>query len=53
MNPKRAVIIGYDAVSPLGVDLVPNEVRRQDYHLFLSNAFGFGGTNCCVVFKGV
>ncbi len=20
---------------------------------FLSNAFGFGGTNCCVIFKGV
>lgn len=35
------------------VDVVPNEVRRQDYHLFLSNAFGFGGTNCCVAFKGV
>jgi len=35
------------------VDVVPNEVRDQDYHLLLSNAFGFGGTNCCVVFKGV
>jgi len=35
------------------VDVVPNEVRKQDYHLFLSNAFGFGGTNCCVVFKGI
>jgi len=35
------------------VDVVPNEVRRQDYQLFLSNAFGFGGTNCCIVFKGV
>jgi len=35
------------------VDVVPNEVRKHDYHLFLSNAFGFGGTNCCVVFKGV
>lgn len=36
-----------------GVDVVPNKVRKQDYEFFLSNAFGFGGTNCCIVFKGV
>ena len=35
------------------VDVVPNKVRRQNYEIFLSNAFGFGGTNCCIVFKGV
>jgi len=35
------------------IDVVPNTVRRQNYEFFLSNAFGFGGTNCCVVFKGV
>ncbi len=35
------------------VDVVPNEVRKQRYEFFLSNAFGFGGTNCCIVFKGV
>ncbi len=35
------------------IDVVPNAVRRQRYEFFLSNAFGFGGTNCCVVFKGV
>jgi 3-oxoacyl-[acyl-carrier-protein] synthase II len=35
------------------IDVVPNAVRRQCYEFFLSNAFGFGGTNCCVVFKGV
>lgn len=35
------------------VDVVPNQVRSQDYHIFLSNAFGFGGTNCCVAFKGI
>ena len=33
------------------IDVVPNEARRQPYEIFLSNAFGFGGTNCCVVFK--
>jgi len=35
------------------VDVVPNAVRKQRYEIFLSNAFGFGGTNCCIVFKGV
>lgn len=33
------------------VDVVPNTARRQAYDNFLSNAFGFGGTNCCIVFK--
>jgi len=35
------------------VDVVPNHARRHRYEFFLSNAFGFGGTNCCIVFKGV
>ncbi len=35
------------------VDVVPNVARRSRYELFLSNAFGFGGTNCCAVFRGV
>lgn len=35
------------------VDVVPNQARTQQYEFFLSNAFGFGGTNCCIVFKGV
>lgn len=35
------------------VDVVPNEARRQQVEFALSNAFGFGGTNCCVIFKGV
>jgi len=35
------------------IDVVPNRTRRQSYDIFLSNAFGFGGTNCCIVFKGV
>ncbi|MFZ7125805.1 MAG: beta-ketoacyl-[acyl-carrier-protein] synthase family protein [Desulfobacterales bacterium] len=35
------------------VDVVPNVCRRQLYDIFLSNAFGFGGTNCCIVFRGV
>ena len=35
------------------LDVVPNTTRSQPYDIFLSNAFGFGGTNCCVVFKGI
>ncbi|OGQ57158.1 MAG: beta-ketoacyl synthase [Deltaproteobacteria bacterium RIFCSPLOWO2_02_FULL_50_16] len=36
-----------------GIDVVPNESRKARTEFTLSNAFGFGGTNCCVVFKGV
>ena len=35
------------------VDVVPNQTRNQQYEFFLSNAFGFGGTNCCIIFIGV
>ncbi len=35
------------------IDVVPNETRKQDCEIFLSNSFGFGGTNCCIVFRGV
>lgn len=36
-----------------GVDFVPNEARRCHHEIALSNAFGFGGTNCCVIFRGL
>jgi len=36
-----------------GLDFVPNQARRQAPEIALSNAFGFGGTNCCIVFRGV
>ncbi|MFH1981166.1 MAG: beta-ketoacyl-[acyl-carrier-protein] synthase family protein [Pseudomonadota bacterium] len=35
------------------VDVVPNRARAGSYEFFLTNAFGFGGTNCCLVFRGV
>jgi len=35
------------------IDVVPNQARSHSYEFFLSNAFGFGGTNCCIVFRGV
>ena len=35
------------------VDVVPHEARKASVELVMSNSFGFGGTNCCVVFRGV
>jgi 3-oxoacyl-[acyl-carrier-protein] synthase II len=35
------------------LDVIPNTARNQAYEIFMSNAFGFGGTNCCVIFRGV
>jgi 3-oxoacyl-[acyl-carrier-protein] synthase II len=34
------------------IDCVPNEARTHRHEIALSNAFGFGGTNCCVIFRG-
>jgi 3-oxoacyl-[acyl-carrier-protein] synthase II len=34
------------------IDCVPNEARKRRYEMALSNAFGFGGTNCCIVLRG-
>jgi len=36
-----------------GIDFVPNEAREQNHEIVISNSFGFGGTNCCVLFRGV
>jgi 3-oxoacyl-[acyl-carrier-protein] synthase II len=33
------------------LDYIPNEARRQQVEIGVSNSFGFGGHNACVVFR--
>jgi 3-oxoacyl-[acyl-carrier-protein] synthase II len=44
--------INYDNPDPqCDLDYVPNEARKADLKVVLSNSFGFGGTNACVVLR--
>ena len=36
-----------------GLDFVADSARQRHHEVALSNAFGFGGTNCCIVFRGI
>ena len=36
-----------------GIDLVPLKAREKKINIALSNSFGFGGTNACLIFKSV
>ena len=44
--------INYEYPDPdCDLDYVPNVARKKDVNAVLSNSFGFGGQNACLVFK--
>jgi 3-oxoacyl-(acyl-carrier-protein) synthase len=44
--------INYENPDPdCDLDYVPNESRQKEVEFVLSNSFGFGGTNACLIFK--
>jgi len=46
--------INYETPDPeCDLDYVPNQARRQAIRFAISNSFGFGGHNGCLVFGGV
>ena len=44
--------INYENPDPdCDLDYIPNEAREANVDYVLSNSFGFGGTNACLIFK--
>jgi len=44
--------INYENPDPeCDLDYVPNEARKKEVNVAISNSFGFGGHNVCLVFK--
>src|SRR5690606_8726696 len=55
LPPERGVLpppINLDDPDPAcDLDYIPHEARRVEVEYALSNSFGFGGTNACLLFK--
>jgi 3-oxoacyl-[acyl-carrier-protein] synthase II len=52
LNQKIPPTINYETPDPeCDLDYVPNVARDAKVDYVLSNSFGFGGTNACLVFK--
>ena len=46
--------INYETPDPdCDLDYVPNKARQQPVNVCLSNSFGMGGQNCCIIIKRV
>lgn len=46
--------INYSTPDPeCDLDYTPNEARKKDMHIAISNSFAFGGNNVCLIFKRV
>ncbi len=51
-NQKLPPTINYEFPDPdCDLDYILNEAREADVEYVLSNSFGFGGTNACLIFK--
>jgi 3-oxoacyl-[acyl-carrier-protein] synthase II len=54
MNGIIPPTIHYQTPDPeCDLDYVPNKARRQGVKVALSNSFGLGGQNCCLIIKGM
>jgi 3-oxoacyl-[acyl-carrier-protein] synthase II len=44
--------INYETPDPdCDLDYIPNQARKQNVEVAISNAFGFGGTNATLAFR--
>ena len=51
--PPTINVDNVDDFIPEGMQIVKNEARKVSVNVAMSNAFGFGGHNAIIVFKGV